>query len=387
MTGSFLLLASTIGSAFLIGFIPALLGRLRPALAQGLGVAEAKVDQLKTIYLLSLIPFMGVAGIAVDRWGAKEVLFTGNLLAVVGIASLGLKPSMRSPSWVVLVLGAAASCLTCAGLTLMPKAFWGEAERAASLNLGFLAIGVGALVIPVLCDFFLKRIGFPRCMLLLAFLTFIPAACTVFTGQAEFPETRGAADSSELLTNLVLWIAALGMLSYFPLEASLHTWVKSYLANLNYDESSVSRWHALFWLVFLAARLGAGLYLDPRYEAWLIFALVLVSAITLGNLAGAFGRTSAWQLLLIGVTLGSILPTFLGLVLRGSNNPESVWQLDKAQGTVLGILFSLGTLSSLVMRPVLTRLARSHSVQVAIRVPLALALALAVTCLILALIR
>jgi hypothetical protein len=109
-----------------------------------------------------------------------------------------------------------------------------------------------------------------------------------------------------------------------------------------------------------------------------IFFLVLASAITLGNLAGAYGQRSVRELLLVGVFLGSILPTFLGVVLR---------QFPEAQGTAVGILFSLGTISSLVVQPVLVRLARGYSVQVTILVPLFLALAVAVPCLILALVR
>src|SRR6516225_9874559 len=143
MTGSFLLLATTIGSALLIGFIPALLGRLRPALAAGLEIPEPALDRLKAGFSLSLIPLMLCAGWAVDHWGDKEVLFAGNLLAALGIAALGMRPSFHSLIWVVLTLGAAVSCLTCAALTLMPVAFWGVpadptevAERAASLNLG-----------------------------------------------------------------------------------------------------------------------------------------------------------------------------------------------------------------------------------------------------------
>ncbi len=384
MTGSFLLLATTIGSALLIGFIPALLVRLRPALAQGLGVSEAAVDRLKTGYLLSLIPLMLAAGSAVDRWGAKEILFAGNLLAALGIAALGMKPSFHSLIWVVLVLGVAASCLTCAGLTLMPLAFWGKPqegmvwERAASLNLGFIAIGLGALVVPDLCNLFFKRFGFRQCLLLVAFLCLLPATFTVFTGSAEFPEHGRSASPSAILTEPTLWLAGLVMFFYYPLEGSLPSWVKGYLANLGHDETQISWWNAAFWAVFLAARLGAGLYLDPRYEAWVIFFLVLASAITLGNLAGAYGRNSAPQLLLVGALLGSILPTFLGVLLR---------QFTETQGTALGFMFSLGTISTLIVQPLLARVGRGHSVQVIIRVPLALALVVAVPCLILALVR
>jgi fucose permease len=377
MTGSFLLLATTIGSALLIGFIPALMSRLRPVLASGLELSDQAVDRLKTAYLLSLIPLMISAGWAVDRW-PKEVLFAGNLLAALGIAALGLRPSYHATFWVVVVLGVASSCLTCAGITLMPKAFWGDPqnpERAASLNLGFIAVGVGGLLVPALCNFCVKRFSFRQCLLVLAFLCLLPATFTVFSAGAEFPDT--AAQTGTILGEPVLWLAGLVMFLYYPLQGSLDSWVKNYLGNLGYDEKKTTYWHVAFWGAFLATRLTAGLYLDPRYEAWVLFVLVLASAIILGNLAGAYGQRSVRELLLVGVCLGSILPTFLGVVLT---------QFPQAQGTVLGIMFSLGTLSTLLLQPLLARLARG-SVQVTIRVPLALALAVAVPCLILALVR
>jgi MFS family permease len=383
MTGSILLLATTIGSALLIGFLPVLLSRMRPALAAGLGVPETALDRLKTGYLLSLIPLMIAAGWFVDRVGAKEVLFAGILLAALGIAALGLRPTLHSLFWVVLILGLAASCLTCAGLTLMPLAFWGQPnETAASLNLGFIFVGLGALGVPFLMKVCLKRFGFRQCLLVLALLCLFPAIFTVFTGSAEFPEHHALANPSAILGDPVLWLAALVMFFYYPLEGSLDTWIKSYLANLGYDERKITGWHAMFWAVFLAARLSAGLYLDYRYEAWVILVLVLISAFTLGNLAGAYGQRTKWELLLVGLTLGSILPTFLGLVL---SFPQP--KFEQTAGTTLGILFSVGAFSSLLVQPVLARFSRGHSVQITVRVPLALALAVAVPCLILALVR
>ena len=115
---------------------------------------------------------------------------------------------------------------------------------------------------------------------------------------------------------------------------------------------------------------------------WVILVLVLISAFTLGNLAGAYGQRTKWELLLVGLTLGSILPTFLGLVL---SFPQP--KFEQTAGTTLGILFSVGAFSSLLVQPVLARFSRGHSVQITVRVPLALALAVAVPCLILALVR
>jgi fucose permease len=219
MTGSFLLLATTIGSALLIGFIPALLTRMRPALAGGLEVTESAVDRLKTGFLLSLIPLMISAGWAVDRFGAKDVLFVGNLLAALGIAALALRPSYHATFWVVLILGVAAACLTCAGIVVMPKAFWDDPnESAASLNFGFLAVGVGALLAPVLCHFFLKRLGFRQFLLVLAFLCLLPASFTVFTPGTEFQRQEHTAPTSTILGEPVLWVAILVMLLYYPLE-------------------------------------------------------------------------------------------------------------------------------------------------------------------------
>jgi hypothetical protein len=262
-------------------------------------------------------------------------------------------------------------------------AFWGDREKAASLNLGFIAVGLGALAVPIPCEAILKRFRFGNCLLVIAFLCLLPAVFTIFTAKDEFPQYQPALNPSEILAEPLLCLAVLVMFLYYPLEGSLHTWVRSYLANLGYDETNISRWNAAFWGVFLAIRLGVALYYSRYgygYEAWIILVLVLISAFTLGNMAGAYGQRSQWQLLLIGLTLGSILPTFLGVVL-------AVPKFKDTQGLVLGILFSVGTISSLLIQPLLARFSHGRSVQVIIRVPLALALFVAIPCLILALIR
>jgi fucose permease len=377
MTASPLLLATIISSAMLMGFLAALLPRLRLPLQQYLGMTDSDFERCHAGYRLALIPLLVVAGLAADRWNVAEVLFAGTLFAVLGLAALGLRPQFRSMATVIVLLAAASGCLTTAVVVLMPHVFWGVPDEAtASINLGFVAVGLGYLLLPLLATSLYNRFGFRRTMLMLSLAALVPATLTVFCSW-HVPRPPSAS-LVELLVSPKLWLAALVAICYFPLEASLASWSNAYLVECGYNERQVTYWLYGFWIIFLAARLLTGEFLDYRFTAWWVLILALAAAISLGNLAGAYGRTTGRGLLVMGAWLGPLLPTFLGVLL--SLLPES-------PASAVGAVFAVGSLSNLVLQPVTSGFAARHKVAVTIRIPLVLALVMAIPALVLALLQ
>jgi hypothetical protein len=368
MTGSWLVVATTISSALLLGFIPALWARIRTAHSECLGCTEAACERLRLVYLVSLIPLLPILGWAVDRWGARQLIFAGGLFAALGIALLGVVRNGRSALAVALILGAATSCLATACPFTMPAAFLGEDDRAASVNLGFVAVGLGFLLLPSSVELLILRFGFRRSMLLLALLALAPAVLTVFT--SGIPDAVGTPELG-YLPEPSLWLAAMVMFLYFPLESSLCKWSRSYLTNLGYTDRQMFWWLGGFWIFFLGARLVAAWLFVPGYEAWVVLALTLIAAITLGNLGGAYGQKSGPGLLLMGGWYGPILPTLLAVAMS-------------FHATAVGGLLSLGTASSLVFASTASRFP-AQTPRADIKLPLILALVMAAPTLLLAL--
>jgi hypothetical protein len=103
----------------------------------------------------------------------------------------------------------------------------------------------------------------------------------------------------------------------------------------------------------------------------------LLAAVILGNLAGASHRGSPRAgLILLGLLLGPVMPTLLGLVFRHIASAEL--------GTAFGLVSAAGFLGSLVLMP-LIQLRTRPPLQAALRLPIFLALLVTAVALVLGL--
>jgi fucose permease len=127
--------------------------------------------------------------------------------------------------------------------------------------------------------------------------------------------------------------------------------------------------------MFLVSRLGVGLlqhagHLGDGWGPWLLVVPALLAAVVLGNLAGTVNPANArLGLMLLGLFLGPIFPTLLGMVFRTPG-------LHEAQGTAYGVLFAGGSVGTLVLAPLIGAAVRRGAPQAALRVPMLLALVL-----------
>jgi fucose permease len=259
----------------------------------------------------------------------------------------------------------------------MPAAFFPD-DRARSLNLGNVFFGVGALVTPTLAELLVRRVGFKWTLGVLALLCLVPAVGAILPGG--FPQPKeGGGDLTSIIKSPILWLAALALFLYVPLEGVVGTWATTYLTNLGYREGRAALLLSGFWLTFLAARLlAAFLHVHPAAEPWVVVGLALLSAVALGNMTGAPGRGgAAWGLLLLGLFFGPIFPTLVAILLN--TFPES------QHGTAYGTMFALGAGGSLVIPPLIGTYARKYTVQKALGPTTVVALLLAAAALVLGL--
>jgi hypothetical protein len=378
MTGSFPLLAATLEGALVMGFLPAIWARLRLVQSEAADAPATAVDRLEKATLFLYIALMLAAGWAVDTWGPHDVLFVGSLLSALAIAGLGARMRYESLRWLVIMVAAASACLTVATTVAMPYAFLGKDDPAASLNLGFIAVGLGYLVLPLLADALSRRLGFRAGMLLLAFLSLLPAVFVAFTSKEELPVPPRNVEAATALSNPHIWLAALAAIFYFPLQGSVSSWMGDYLTSLGHESRRFGYWQAGFWTMFLASRFVTGQFLVPGYELWFVLVVVAVSAVTLGNLAGAYGPTSARGLLVLAGCLGPVVPSLLGALIGiVPSNP----------GVAMATVYACGIAGSLVLMPALKTSLQGRSVQVGMRIPLAATLLMTIPVLVLALVR
>src|SRR5262249_53009918 len=151
------------------------------------------------------------------------------------------------------------------------------------------------------------------------------------------------------------WVLGLGVLLYAPMEQLLAARTTPYLIGLGCKARRTAWLLTGFWLAFLGARILAALLLEPGppragLETWTLFRLVAVVAVLLSNLAGTTSRSfAAVGILLLGFCLGPVFPTLVGLGFEKYPNEP---------GGVVGVLFALKAIGSVVLLPLTDDAAR-----------------------------
>jgi fucose permease len=349
----------TISGALVFGIALGLSANLKRAVASRLDVGRPRLAALLGLLNVALLPALVVAGLLVDRWSVRGVMVLGSL--GLALSLLALSERARYSRAVVALLGAdcGAAAVCAASVVLMPHAFFRPGHGLAALQLGHAFIALGALLTPPLAGVLIHFLGLRRATAVLATLCLAPAfvAAAPTGGEIELARAgsaSGLASLGSLFTDPTLWLLALFAFFYAPMEAGFNVWVARAPASpASDDERAADAPPAAgngglllgFWAAFLlsrvltAALLASGT-LDPTWDAWGMVFLALLVLVALGNLAGSTSRASTpLGILAMGLLLGPIFPTLLGLAFR---------RFEAERGTTFALLFAVGSMGSLL---------------------------------------
>ena len=373
--------AVTITGAFTFGMVIVLLGTLRSVLVERLRLSEDRGDWLLASLNLTLIPMMLMSGILIDRLGVKSVFLVGSLMTSVAIFLLAISTTGKQTFGAILLIGTGAACLSTGSSVLMTHAFYPE-HLAASQNMGNVFFALGALLAPSLVEWLLVRLDFRRGVSLLAVVCLLPAVVAALTARSAFPEIETPGSLGMVLSDLRLWLAAAVFFFYGPLERSVEIWAERYLTGLGFGKRGFGWLLAGFWLCFLGSRLLAAMLEQGSLssliaQGWVIVIASLAAGVILGNLAGARDRLmSACGILALGLVLGPIFPTLVGLLFE---------YFPTARGTAYGAMFGFGAMGALFLPPILGSIARRTGVHRTMRVSMMTALVMTLIAVLLAL--
>jgi fucose permease len=364
--------------SFVYGSIPAVRDGIEAALGQRLGMSSQRAASLLALANLAALPLMVASGLAIDQLGAVAVLITGSLLVALGFLALAVSRTVGQAVAAILLIGAAGACLGVSSLVLMAQAFY-SSQPAASTNLGTLIWTLGALLTPAWLNGFLRKWGLRQSLLAAALIGLLPGLAAALT---PWPTAPPAGHVAPVLDAPVLWLAALVLFLFIPLETLMAAWCTPYLTESGHLPRLASVLTAGFWLSFMAARLATGLLLGQdrlalKYvEPLIIVGLGGVAAVFLGNMAGTDRpRGASLGLLAVGACLGPVLPTLLGLVYR---------IFPASAGLAVGTVWAAGSLGGILLPPLLGVSAPKPGPK-ALYYPLILALLVAAGALVLAL--
>jgi len=382
-----LLQLTTITGLLATGMGVALLGSVKLPLARKLQIDEARVGGLVSMFGFAMIPVILSAGFMTDLVGKQPVVISGSVLMAVSLVVLASARNYWAALLGVLLLSASWSALINVVNPLSLFAFGGSETYA--LNMACFYFGLGAFLTPLGAAFLVKRMGLTPALFVLAVLVLTTAVLAVgvdfaaLAPASQQQETAGAAAPgiTVLLVDAVMWLCALALLFYSPMEASMAAWTTTYLSDKGVSEGKAAGFLSTFWLTFTASRLATALLvgafdLPAGGETTLILAFALVSV---GVLAGVvLGR--GWvvpgaMVVAAGLVFGPIFPTIMAVLLH---------HFDKSlHGRAVGLFFAIGGIGWTTIPMMMGAYARKTSVQRGFLIAVGAAVGLTVTALVL----
>ena len=184
MTLSLIVLVTLTGG-LLIGLVPAVVDGVKKPIEARLKLPPAGADWFVRLFYVAWLPGMPIAGLMLDTFDNKLILFFGLIALLLGLTWLALDRSVASVLLNAIFLGLAYSCITTDVVRLMTQVFFSAKDisdhklNIASLNIGFMMVGLGAMVGPWVVQAIERWFGFRQGLLALSVVLLAPAALTL----------------------------------------------------------------------------------------------------------------------------------------------------------------------------------------------------------------
>ncbi len=351
----------------------ALLGSVKVSLARRLQMDEARVGGLVSMFGFAMIPVMLAMGFLTDLLDKQVVMIAGSLLMVASLLILSRAGRYWDAIVAVLLLSAGWSGLINVLNVLMQPAFGGEQTYA--MNLGNFFFGLGAFLTPLIIAFLLQRAGFTPALLVLAALALLSGVLALGLDFAQLTKPASeeaaaqvasggaAAGITLLLGHPVMWLCALGLLFYAPLEATMAAWATTYLGERGLSEGLAATFLSAFWLAFMTSRLATALLVDyfPLPKAGPTMLIIVLSGLCVFVWAGVvFSRSRGMAIAMViaaGLVYGPTFPTLVGSLL------DNLAEYKPLHGRAVGLFFAIGGIGWSVIPMLIGAYARRRGVQ------------------------
>lgn len=371
-----LLQVAVVVGLLVAGLGAALIGSVKVALARRLNIDESRVGGLVATFGFVMIPVVLMMGVLIDLLGRGTVLVIGSLLIAAALAVLARCKAYWQALLSVVLLSAGWAALINVLNVLMPSAFPGSHVYAT--NLGNTFFGVGAFLAPLVVMFLLRHLGFTSGSLVLAAFALAPGLLALgadfaLGGSSTVAEGVASAATS-FWGNSAMWLCAVALFFYLPLEATMAAWFTTYLGDNRVSDQAASALLSAFWLAFVASRLAVAFnvfQLPAGSEATIVLVASLVGAVILtGIVLGHGARLAGVLVVAAGLAFGPVFPTLMAVLLSHCE--------PATHGRAVGLFFALGGLGWTTMPVLIGAYARRTSVQKAFTIAVGAAIGLAV---------
>jgi len=344
----------------------ALLGSIKMALARKLDIDEARVGGLVSMFGFAMIPVMLIMGFLTDLLDKQAVTIGGCFVVVLSLLVFASARKYWTALLAVLLLSAGWSAAVNVLNVLMQPAFGGSQTYA--MNLGNFFFGLGAFFTPLVAAYLLQRGGLVPALLALAVVPLLGGLFAFgvdFEGMVPPPDEEAAPGIGLLLGDPVMWLTALALLFYAPMEATMAAWATTYLGEKGMSEGAAAWCLSGFWLAFTCARLGTALLvatfgLAVGGDKLLIIGLSVLCVLAWAGAVVSPNRAMAGAMVLLaGLVFGPTFPTIVGVLVGHVQNSVH----PALGGRAVGLFFAVGGIGWSVIPILIGAYARKTSVQ------------------------
>ncbi len=357
-----LLQPMTITALLATGMGAALLGSVKLSLARKLQMDEVRVGGMVSTFGFAMVPIMLSVGFITDLVGKQPMMIGGSVVMAASLVVLALSRTYWPALLGILLLSAGWAILINVVNPLSLLAFPGTADYA--MNLACFFFGLGAFLTPLAAAVLLRRLGLTRALLLLAGAVLVTAVLALGVDFSALGPASGKEGTTApagmgmgtLLADPMMWLCALALLFYSPLEATMAAWATTYLTEKRVGERGAAGLLSGFWLAFMASRLVTAYTLPKGSGTTLILALSLACVGVWAAVVFSRGRgVAAVMVVAAGLVFGPIFPTLMA-VLLGHFDPG-------LHGRAVGLLFGIGGLGWTAIPMLIGAYARRTSMQ------------------------
>ena len=331
-----------------VGFI--MIGSVSEELKTTLGIDNAGIGTLVTIFSFTCMIAQLLVGFMVDKFGHKPLAIAGFLLTAVSIFLLGFATTFAAVVVAVVLLGIGAILCNTVGNTLLPVVLFDGKDPARASNFGCGFVGFGFVFTPIIIATLIGAgVAYSLTLSIVGALILLFA---VFAMLATYPQVStgfSIGQALQLLSKPLVLLAALALVCYIGMEWSISNFAKPLMTEMftaSGSENAVRNagWVlGLFGLTMAIGRFATSAIKnvsDIGTKIIAIASIVAIAAIIL-LIKAQSPLVAIIAVLAIGLTFAPMFPTIVGVTFAGFD--------PGLYGSIFGIIFSIGLVGAMII--------------------------------------